>query len=58
MIQSKGNQIILNLGTKFISIYLTKVEKRLVFRLSFVNLQRAKDGILMFDAKYEYVFVV
>ena len=35
-----------------------KVEKRLFFRLSFVNLQRAKDGIHMFDAKYKYVFVV
>ena len=58
MIQSEWNQIILNFGTKFSSIYLTKVEKRLVFRLSFVNLQRAKDGMHMFDAKYKYVFVV
>ena len=58
MIQSEWNQIILNFGTKFSSIYLTKVEKRLVFRLSFVNLQRAKDGIHMFDAKYTYVFVI
>ena len=33
-------------------------KKRLVFRLSFVNLQRAKDGTQMFDAKYRYVFVV
>ena len=33
-------------------------KKRLVFRLSFVNLQRAKDGTHMFDAKYRYVFVV
>ena len=47
-----------NFDTKFSSIYLTKGEKRLVFRLSFVNLQRAKDGIHMFDAKYNYVFVV
>ena len=45
-------------GTKFSSIYLTKVEKRLGFRLSFVNLQRAKDCIHMFDVKYKYVFVV
>ena len=45
-------------GTKFSSIYLVKGEKRLVFRLSFVNLQRAKDDIHMFDAKYRYVFVV
>ena len=43
----------LNFGTKFSSIYLIKVEKRLFFRLSFVNLQRAKDGIHMFDAKYK-----
>ena len=39
------------IGTKFGNIYL-------VFRLSFVNLQCAKDGIHMFDAKYRYVFVV
>ena len=45
-------------GTKFSSIYLAKGEKRLVFRLSFVNLQRAKDGTHMFDAKYRYVFAV
>ena len=47
-----------NFDTKFSSIYLTKVEKRLDFWLLFVNLQRAKDGIHMFDAKYKYVFVV
>ena len=45
-------------GAKFSSIYLAKWEKRLGFRLSFVNLQRAKDGTHMFDAKYRYVFVV
>ena len=45
-------------GTKFSSIYLAKGEKRLVFRLSFVNLQCAIDGAHMFDAKYRYVFVV
>ena len=45
-------------GTKFSSIYLANWEKRLVFRPSFVNVQRAKDGIHMFDAKYRYVFVV
>ena len=45
-------------GTKFNSTNLAKGEKRLVFRLSFVNLQRAKDGTHMFDAKYRYVFVV
>ena len=56
--QSKWNQIILNFGTKFSSIYLRKVEKRLVFRLSFVNLQRAKDGIHVLDAQYKYVFAV
>ena len=48
----------LNFGTKFSSIYFKKVEKRLFFLLSFVNLQRAKDGIYMFDAKYKYAFVV
>ena len=42
----------------FGSIYLTKRQKRLVFQLSFVNLQRAKDGTHVFDAKYRYVFVV
>ena len=52
----KSNEI--DFGTKFSSIYLAKEEKRLVFRLSFVNLQRAKDGTHMFDAKYRYVFVV
>ena len=45
-------------GTKFSSNYLTKGVKRLVFRLLFVNLQRAKDGTHVFDAKYRYVFVV
>ena len=54
------NDNVLNLifVTKFSSIYLAKGEKRLVFQLSFVNLQRAKDGTHMFDAKYRYVFVV
>ena len=45
-------------ATKLISIYLAKGEKRLVFRQSFVNLQRVKDGTHVFDAKYRYVFVV
>ena len=45
-------------ATKCSSIYLTKGQKRLVFQLSFVNLQRAKDGTHMVDAKYRYVFVV
>ena len=45
-------------ATKFSSIYLVKGEKRLVFRKSFVNLQRAKDDTYMFDAKYRYVYVV
>ena len=48
----------INFGARFSSIYLTKGEKRSVFRLSFVNPQRAKDGTHMFDAKYRYVFVV
>ena len=47
-----------NFGTKFSSIYLVKVEKHLDFRLSFVTLQRAKDGTHMFDAKHEYMSVV
>ena len=34
-----------NFGTKFSSIYLAEGEKRLFFRLSFVNLQRAKDDL-------------
>ena len=45
-------------ATKFSSISLAKGEKRLVFNYHFVNLQRAKDGTHMFDAKYRYVFVV
>ena len=45
-------------ATKFSTIYLARKQKRLVFQLSFVNLQRAKDGTHMFDAKYRYVFVV
>ena len=45
-------------ATKFSTIYLAKWEKRLVFRPSFVNLQRAKDGTHVFDAKYRYVFIV
>ena len=54
------NNFVWNLifGTKFISIYLAKGEKHLVFRLSFVNLQRAKDGTHIFDVRYRYVFVV
>ena len=44
--------------TKFSSIYVAKGEKRLFFRPSFVNLQRAKDGTHVFDAKYRYVSVV
>ena len=43
--------------TKFSSIYLAKWVKRLVFRLSFVNLQLAKDGTHVINAKYRYVFV-
>ena len=45
-------------ATKFSSIYLAKVQKRLVFQLSLVNLQRAKDGTHRFETKYRYVFVV
>ena len=43
-------------GTKSISIYLAKGEKRSVFRLSFVNLQRVKDGTHMIDAIYIYTY--
>ena len=42
----------------FSSIYLAKGQTRLVFQLSFVNLQREKDETHMFDAKYRFVFVV
>ena len=45
-------------ATKFSSIYLAIGEKRLVFRIPFVNLQRAKDDIHVFDANYRYVTVV
>ena len=45
-------------GSKYSSFNLAKGEKRLLFRLSLVNLQRAKDGTHMFDAKHRYVFVV
>ena len=45
-------------ATKFSSICLAKGQKRLVFQLSFLDLQRAKDGTHMFDAKYRYVFIV
>ena len=53
-----NNAFIFIFSTKFSSIYLAKGEKRLFFQLSFVNLQRAKDGTHVFDAKYWYVFVV
>ena len=55
MIQSKWNQFFV---TIFSSIYLAKEEKRLFFRLSFVNLQRAKNGTHMFGVKYTYVSFV
>ena len=45
-------------ATKFSSIYLAKGQKRLVLQQLFVNLQRAKDGTHIFDAKCRYVFVV
>ena len=39
--------------------FISQKEKNVCFfRLSFVNLQRAKDRTHMFDAKYRYVFVV
>ena len=43
-------------ATKLSSIYVAKGE-HLFFRLSFVNLQRAKDDTHEFDAKYRNVFV-
>ena len=46
-------------ATKFSSIYLPKSEKIFVFfRLSFPNLQRAKNGTHVINAKYRYVFIV
>ena len=39
--------------TKLSSTYLAKGQKRLVFQLSFVNLQRAKGETYMFDAKID-----
>ena len=44
-------------AAKFSNIYLAKREKRLFFRLPFVNLQRAKYGANVFDAKHRYVLV-
>ena len=39
--------------------FISQNEKNVwFFLLLFVNLQRAKDGTRMFDAKYRYVFVV
>ena len=47
-----------NFVTKFSSIYLAIGQKRLVFQLSFVNMQLAKNGTHMFGVKYRYVFFV
>ena len=44
-------------ATKLSNIYLAKGEEISGFRLSFVNLQSAKDETHEFDAKYIYVFV-
>ena len=55
MIQSKRNHILVPDLVAFIS---QNDKNRLVFRLSFINLQRAKDGSHEFDAKYRYVPVV
>ena len=39
--------------------FILKMQKTVfVFRLSFLNLQRAKDGTHVFDAKYIYGFDV
>ena len=53
--QSKWNLILVPNLVAFIS---QKEKKRLIFRLSFVNLQHAKNGTHMFDAKDRYMFVV
>ena len=53
-----NNKSNLIFATTFSSIFLAKDEKRLVFGLSFVKLQRAKDGTHVFNAKYKYVFVL
>ena len=45
-------------ATELSSIYLAKGEKPMIYRLSIFNLQRAKDGTHVFDAKCRYVFVV
>ena len=47
-----NNERNLIFATKLSSFFLANGEKRLVFRLSFVNLQRAKDGTYVFDAQY------
>ena len=44
--------------TKFSSINRAKGEKRLVFWLPFVNLQRAEDGSHVLDVNNWYVFAV
>ena len=45
-------------GTKFSSIYLAKGVKRLGFRLSFVNLQRTKDGTHMLYKSHQMTRLV
>ena len=45
-------------GAKFSSIYLAKGEKCLVFRLPFVNLQRAKDVTQMLEQNIDLCFIV
>ena len=49
--------LILIFATKFSSIYLAKGQIILVFQLSFVNLQRAKDGTHMCNENM-YVLIV
>ena len=38
--------------------FIWQKEKNICFFDSFLNLQRAKDGTHVFDAKYRYVFVL
>ena len=44
-------QMKLKFGKHLLAFISQKEKKHLVFRLSFVNLQRAKSGTHMFDAK-------
>ena len=49
---------IIFLRTNLVAFISQKEKKRLFFRLSFINLEGAKDGTHAFDAKYRYVLIV